>query len=215
MKDVRFAKFILFVNGLVPGVLLLWDVNHGQAGANPVNYALRTTGLLALIFLCLTLLVTPLRMFKPLSWLLHLRRRLGLFSSFYGLTHFCIFFIFDRALSVPDTLSEMVKRPFLIFGSLGLLAMAPLAVTSTNGMIKRMGAKAWQALHRLVYVAAITGVLHFYMLVKSDERLPVAFAIVVGILLGYRVAAFVRKSSKKPIPPKAKFDRSVPGSSVA
>jgi len=192
-----FAKFVLLVNGLVPGTLLLWDAYHGQAGANPVNYAIRTTGLLALVFLCLSLLVTPLRKITGLNWLFHFRRLLGLYAFFYALTHFLIFFVLDRVLNVRDTFSEMVKRPYLIVGSLGLLAMAPLAATSFNYMIKRMGPKRWQALHRLAYVAAIAGVVHFYMLVKSDIRLPVAYGSVVGILLGYRAVGFSLRWLKK------------------
>lgn len=200
MKDMRFAKFVLLVNALVPALLLTWDVNHGRAGANPVNYAIRTTGLLALIFLSFTLLVTPLRKLTGLNWLFYFRRRLGLFSFFYALAHFSIFFIFDRGLSVQVSLAEMVKRPYLIVGSVGLLVMAPLAATSTNYMIRRMGAKRWRMLHRLVYVAAIAGVVHFYVLVKSDVRLPVTFGIAIGILLGYRVVAFFRTGLKKSMP---------------
>jgi len=108
-----------------------------------------------------------------------------------------IFFVLDRVLDVRDTFSEMVKRPYLIVGSVGLLAMAPLAATSFNYMIKWMGPKRWQALHRLAYVAAIAGVIHFYMLVKSDIRLPVTYGIVVGILLGYRAVGFFVRRSKK------------------
>ena len=162
MKDLRFAKCVLLVNGLVPGALLVWDAAHGQAGANPVNYAIRTMGLLALIFLTLTLLVTPLRKLSGLHWLFHFRRRLGLLAFGYALAHFSTFFIFDRLMDVRGTFSEMVKRPYLIVGAVGLLAMAPLAATSTNYMIKRLGPKRWQALHRLVYGAAIAGVVHFY-----------------------------------------------------
>jgi glycine betaine catabolism B len=212
MKDLRFAKFVLLVNGLVPGTLLLWDAYHGQTGANPVNYAIRTTGLLALIFLPLSLLVTPLRKITGLNWLYHFRRRLGLCAFFYALAHFSIFFVLDRALNVRDTFSEMVKRPYLIVGSVGLLAMLPLAATSTNYMIKRLGPKRWRALHRLAYVAALAGVVHFYMLVKSDIRLPVTFGCVVGILLGYRVADFLVRRLRTPalspggLPPAAAPD---------
>lgn len=181
-------------------MLLLWDAYHGQAGANPVNYAIRTTGILALIFLCLSLLVTPLRKITGLNWLFHFRRLLGVYAFSYALAHFLIFFVLDRVLNLPDTLSEMVKRPYLIVGSVGLLAMAPLAATSFNYMIKRMGPKRWQALHWLAYVAAIAGVVHFYMLVKSDIRLPVAYGSVVGILLGYRAVGFsVRRLRKSPL----------------
>ncbi len=198
MKDVRFAKLVLLVNGLVPGLLLLWDALHGRAGANPVNYAILTTGLLALIFLSLSLLVTPLRKITGLNWLFHFRRSLGLFAFFYAASHFAIFFMFARAWSVRDTLSEMVKRPYLIVGSVGLLAMVPLAATSTNYMIKRMGPLRWRALHRLAYFAVSAGVVHFYMQVKSDIRMPVAFGSVVGILLGYRVVMFIATRLRSP-----------------
>jgi ferredoxin-NADP reductase/DMSO/TMAO reductase YedYZ heme-binding membrane subunit len=198
MKDLRFAKGVLLVNGLVPGTILLWDAVHGHAGANPVNYAIRTMGLLALIFLTITLLVTPLRKLTGLNWLFHFRRRLGLLAFGYALAHFSTFFIFDRMLNVRDTLSEMVKRPYLVVGTVGLLAMAPLAATSTNYMIKRLGPKRWQALHRLAYGAAVAGVVHFYWQVKSDTRLPVAFGSVVGLLLGYRGVVFLVRRSKRP-----------------
>jgi ferredoxin-NADP reductase/DMSO/TMAO reductase YedYZ heme-binding membrane subunit len=201
MKDLRFAKGVLLINGLVPGVLLLWDAVHGHAGANPVNYAIRTMGLLALIFLSLTLLVTPLRKLTGLQWLFHLRRRLGLLAFGYALAHFATFFLFDRMGNVRDTLSEMVKRPYLIVGAMGLLAMVPLAATSTNYMIRRLGPKRWQALHRLVYGAAVAGVVHFYWQVKSDTRLPIAFGIVVGSLLGYRVAMSLVRRVTQPVRP--------------
>jgi glycine betaine catabolism B len=204
MTDIRFAKLVLLVNGLVPGMLLLWDVYHGRAGANPVNYAILTLGLCALIFLSLALLVTPLRKITGLQWLFHLRRRLGLLAFGYALAHFSTFFIFDRMLSIRSTLSEMVKRPYLIVGSVGLLAMVPLAATSTNAMIKRLGPQRWQALHRLAYVAAVAGIVHFYMQVKSDTRLPIAFGGAVAILLGYRGALVLagrwKHAGGQPIP---------------
>ncbi len=213
MKDIGFAKFVLLVNGLVPGAMLLWDALHGQAGANPINYAIRTTGFLAIIFLCLSLLVTPLRKLTGQNWLFHLRRLLGLYAFFYALAHFTIFFALDRSLNVASTFSEMVKRPYLIVGSIGLFAMVPLAATSFNYMIKRLGAKRWQALHRLAYVAIIAGVVHFYMLVKSDVSLPIAYGSFAGLLLIYRVAAVSPKlvqklsSAKTPASPPAEGDR--------
>ena len=139
MKDVGFAKFVLLVNGLVPGTLLLWDAYHGQAGANPVNYAIRTTGILALIFLCLSLLVTPLRKITGLNWLFHFRRLLGLYAFFYALAHFSIFFVLDRVIERVGHVFRNGQAPYLIVGSVGLLAMVPLAATSTNYMIKRHG----------------------------------------------------------------------------
>jgi ferredoxin-NADP reductase/DMSO/TMAO reductase YedYZ heme-binding membrane subunit len=197
MKDLTFAKIVVLLNALVPAVLLAWDSSHGLAGANPVNYAIRTTGLLSLMFLCMTLAVTPLRKVTGFQTLFHFRRMMGLFAFFYAVAHFATFFVFDRVLNVGDTLSEMVKRPYLIVGSVGVLAMVPLAATSMNYMIKRLGPKRWQLLHRLTYVAAIAGAVHFYMLVKSDVRTPVAFGSIVGVLLIYRGTAFTVRRSKQ------------------
>jgi sulfoxide reductase heme-binding subunit YedZ len=196
--DLRFAKLLVLVNCAVPAVLLGWDAWHHQLGANPVNYAILTTGLMALIFLVLTLAVTPLRKITGLNWIIFSRRTLGLYAFFYALLHFLIFFFLDRQGSIPGTLSEMVKRKYLIVGSLGLFVMIPLAVTSTNAMIKRLGGKRWRALHRLAYVAAIAGVIHYYMQAKKDVRQPLAFAAVLAILLGYRLAEHWRQNKSAP-----------------
>ena len=192
-SDLRFARFLVLVNGAVPATLLGWDAWHHKLGANPVNFAILTTGMSALVFLMLTMLVTPLRKISGLNWIISFRRTLGLFAFFYACTHFLIFFSLDRSFSISSTLSEMVKRKYLIVGSTALLVMVPLAVTSTNAMIKRLGGKRWRALHRLAYVAAIAGVTHYYMQVKADVRQPLAFAAVLAILLGYRLMAHWRR----------------------
>src|SRR5882757_3672456 len=192
-SDLRFARLLVLINCAVPAALLGWEAWHHQLGANPVNFAILTTGLLALIFLLLTLLVTPLRKISGWNWIIFSRRTLGLYAFFYASLHFLIFFCFDRSFSVSGTLSEMVKRKYLMVGATGLLVMVPLAVTSTNAMIKRLGGKRWRALHRLAYVAAIAGVLHYYMQVKADVRQPLAFATVLAILLGYRLMVYWRQ----------------------
>jgi len=185
-NDIRFAKFLVLVNAAVPLVLLGWDVWHHKLGANPVNFAILTTGMLALVFLMLTMLVTPLRKITGWNWLIFSRRTFGLYAFFYASLHFLIFFSLDRGFSVSSTLSEMGKRKYLLVGITGLLAMVPLALTSTNAMIKRLGGKRWRALHRLAYVAAIAGVIHYYMQVKADVRQPLAFAAVLTVLLACR-----------------------------
>ena len=152
-----------------------------------MNYAIHTTGMVALIFLTLSLAVTPVRKLTGWNQLIVVRRMLGLYAFFYAAAHFVLFFGWDRGFSVTSTLSEMVKRRYLIVGSLGLLIMVPLAVTSTNGMMKRLGGKRWQALHRWAYVAGVAGVLHYYMQVKKDVRLPIVFGVAVAVLLGYRM----------------------------
>jgi len=196
-RDVRFTKFLILVNALVPGALLAWDAAHGQLGVNGVNYALHTTGLLALIFLLLTLAVTPLRKLTGWNTVLAYRRALGLFAFAYTCTHFLIFFVFDRALSVASTVHEILTRKYLLIGTTALLLMVPLAVTSTNAMQLRLGARRWKALHRAIYLVASLGALHYYMLVKSDTRQPLAFAAVLALLLGFRpIRAFAERSRR-------------------
>jgi len=198
MKDIRFAKFLFFVNGAVPVTLLAWDALHHDLGANPVNFAIRTTGMLTLVFLMLTLAVTPFRKITGWNWLIFSRRTFGLYAFFYGLVHFLIFFAFDRSFSVSSTLSEMVKRTYLLVGIIGLILMVPLAITSTNAMIKRLGIARWKSLHRLVYVVAIAGVVHYIMLVKADERLPLTFATVLAVLLVLRLLIIRAKAATRP-----------------
>ena len=213
-KNLRFAKLLVLVNAAVPGLLLAWDAAHHQLGANPVNFAILTTGMLALVFLMLTLAVTPLRKISGWNWIIFSRRTLGLYAFFYALAHFLIFFSLDRSFSISSTLSEMVKRKYLIVGATGLFVMVPLAVTSTNAMIKRLGGKRWRALHRLAYVAAIAGVIHFYMQTKADVRRPRAFAAVLIVLLGYRLVVYWQRpkpvaataATKPAIPSEARRD---------
>ena len=200
-KNLRFAKLLVLVNAAVPGFLLIWDAAHHHLGANPVNFAILTTGMLALIFLMLTLAVTPLRKISGWNWIIFSRRTLGLYAFFYALAHFLIFFSLDRSFSISSTLSEMLRRNYLIVGSIGLFVMIPLAVTSTNAMIKRLGGKRWRELHRFAYVAALAGVIHFYLQVKADLRRPIAFAVVLAILLGYRLVEYFRRP--KPVPATA------------
>jgi len=161
----------------------------GRLGANPANFAIRTTGVLSLIFIILTLAITPVSRMTGWGWLGQFRRITGLYAFFHASLHFLIFFWFDRMASVLGTLSEIGIRNYLIVGIVGLVLMAPLAVTSTNGMIKRLGPKRWKLLHRLVYVVAIAAALHFAMLVKADLTRPIAFAIPIALLFAWRLGA--------------------------
>src|SRR6516225_10182709 len=189
MKVSRFAKSIVWLNCAVPLILLAWDAVKGQLGANPVNFAIRTTGVLSLIFIILTLAITPASRMTGWGWMGQFRRVLGLYAFFHAGLHFLIFFWFDRAASVLGTLSEIAMRTYLMVGIVGLVLMAPLAITSTDGMIKRLGPKRWKLLHRLVYVVAIAGALHFAMLVKADLTRPIAFAVAIALLLAWRLGA--------------------------
>ena len=189
MVDVPFAKVVVFVNALVPLVLLLWDLYHKRVGPNPLQFATTTTGMLTLIFLSLTVAITPLRKIFGLNSLVKLRRMLGLFAFFYGSLHLLTYIWFDRGFNLLSVGPDVIGRPFILAGMLAFLLMVPLALTSTNNMVKRLGGKRWAKLHRLVYVSAIAGVVHFWMLVKSDIRLPLTFAFIVFFLLGYRLLA--------------------------
>ena len=189
MNDVRFYKLLIWINALIPLTLLGYDALRGQLGANPVEFFLRTTGVLTLTFLFVTLTVTPLRKLLGANQLIKYRRVLGLFAFFYGCIHLTTYFIFDRGVSVNGTVADVVQRPFIAFGMLALFLMIPLAVTSTNKMVKRLGGKRWQLLHRLIYVSAILGVIHFWMIVKSDIRYPILFGLILAVLLGYRLYA--------------------------
>ncbi len=187
MTDVRFLKLAVFVNALVPLVLLLWGLYRKQVGPNPLDFATKTTGMLTLIFLSLTVAVTPLRKIFGINSLVKVRRMLGLFAFFYGSLHLLTYVWFDRLFNLLSVGQDIVKRPFILAGMTSFVLMVPLAITSTNKMVKRLGGKSWAQLHRLVYLAAIAGVVHFWMLVKSDTRLPLTFGFIVLFLLCYRL----------------------------
>jgi methionine sulfoxide reductase heme-binding subunit len=187
MTDVRFLKVVVFVNSLIPLVLLLWDLYHKRVGPNPLQFATTTTGMLTLIFLSLAVAITPLRKIFGVNSLVKLRRMLGLFAFFYGALHLLTYIWFDRSFNFNSVVTDVVKRPFILAGMAAFLLMVPLAITSTNKMVKRLGGKRWAQLHRLVYLSVIAAVIHFWMLVKSDTRLPLTFAFIVLFLLGYRL----------------------------
>jgi sulfoxide reductase heme-binding subunit YedZ len=189
MKDTRFAKLVLFVNSLVPLALLLWDVWRKQVGANPLEFVTRTTGMLTLVFLFITLAVSPLRRITGLNWLIKFRRMLGVFAFFYGLLHLLTYVAFDRFFRLKTIPGDVAGRPFIAIGMAAFFLMLPLAITSTDKMVKRLGGKRWARLHRVVYLAAILGVAHFYLLVKSDRRLPMTFAFLLAAMLGFRIFA--------------------------
>ncbi|PYS83227.1 MAG: sulfoxide reductase heme-binding subunit YedZ [Acidobacteria bacterium] len=200
MKDIKFYKLAIFVNALVPLALLAWDWRRGQVGANPLDFVTRTTGTLTLVFLVLTLAVTPLRKWTGVQWLIRFRRMLGLYAFFYGSLHFLTYVWFDKWFDLRAITQDVVRRWFILVGMLAFFSMLPLAVTSTDKMIKRLGGKRWQKLHRLTYLSAAAGVTHYYLLVKSDTRKPLAFAAVVALLLGYRLfASYTKRSKPRPL----------------
>lgn len=199
MKDARFAKLVLFVNALVPLTLLLWDVYHKRVGANPLEFATRTTGMLTLLFLIITLAVSPARKITGLNWLIKFRRMLGLFAFFYGVLHLMTYIWFDRYFNLKSVPGDVATRPFIAVGMLSFFLMTPLAITSTDKMIKRLGGKRWNKLHKLIYAGGVAGVIHFWLLVKSDTRLPLTFGFVLLLLLGHRL--FVKLYPPNRAPP--------------
>jgi len=187
MPDIKFSKLVVFVNSAVPGALLGWDAYHHRLGANPQEFVLHTTGTLTLVFLCLSLAVTPLRKALGLPWLIQFRRALGLFAFSYGSLHLLAYTWFDKSFNLSGIVEDTLKRPFIFLGMFAFLLLVPLAITSTNKMVKRLGGRRWNRLHKLAYVAAISGVVHYYLLVKADTRIPLAFGFVLAVLFGYRM----------------------------
>ncbi len=200
MQDIKFNKILLFTNALVPLGLLGWDAARGNLGANPVEFFLRTTGVLTLVFLLITLSVTPLRKYFGWNNLVKFRRMLGLYAFFYGVLHLVTYSIFDKALSFAAIVWDVWQRPFIAVGMLAFFLLIPLGVTSTNGMIKRLGGKNWARLHKLTYPVAVLGVIHFWMIVKSDVFYPALFGIALAVLLFYRIY----NAQQKPKAPKRK-----------
>src|SRR5215510_7999051 len=187
MKDTRFAQLVIFINSAVPLTLLGWDWYHHNLGANPTEFATRTTGALTLLFLILSLAVTPLRKSLGLPWMIKFRRLLGLYGFFYGCLHLLSYVWFNKFFGFAIIGEDIVKRPFITEGMASFVLLVPLALTSTQKSIKRIGGKRWNRLHRLTYVAAIGGVIHYYMLVKADTREPVMFGVALAVLLGFRL----------------------------
>ena len=176
----------VFLICLIPFGQLAYRAYDADLGANPIDTVTRFTGSWALIFLLASLAVTPLRRLTDWHELIKFRRMLGLYAFFYALLHFSTFVGLDHFFDLERIGKDILKRPYVTAGFTAFVMMIPLALTSTAGMIRRLG-KRWQQLHRLVYLAAIAGVIHFYWLVKSDISRPAQYAAVLALLLGYRL----------------------------
>ncbi|MDG4563084.1 MAG: protein-methionine-sulfoxide reductase heme-binding subunit MsrQ [Candidatus Competibacter sp.] len=180
-----YGKPLVFCVSLLPLVWLCWLAWQDRLGANPVETLSHRTGDWSLRFLLLTLAVTPLRRLSGWNWLLKFRRMLGLFAFFYVCLHLGVYLIFDQFFDPAAILEDIAKRPYITVGFAGFLLLIPLAATSTNGMIKRLG-RNWQRLHRLVYLIGMLGVVHYWWLVKADISEPLLYAGLLTMLLGYR-----------------------------
>jgi methionine sulfoxide reductase heme-binding subunit len=215
-------KPIVFVASLGPAAWLVWAALTNNLSANPLSDITNETGVWTLRFLCTTLAITPLRRLTGWNAAIRFRRMAGLFAFFYGTLHFLTYVIADRfaALDFPDGIlalstvrnlaksvgEDIYKRPFITVGFTALMTMLPLAVTSTAGMIRRLGGRRWNQLHRLVYASATAGVIHYWWLVKADVSRPQAYAIVVALLLGFRLW-WARRRSSLPVAARASATR--------
>jgi len=186
----KYLKPIVFLTCLVPLGRLGWKALNSALGANPIQVITFSTGTWTLVFLLVTLSITPLRKLTKQYWLIQYRRMLGLFGFFYGCLHFLTYIWLDQFFDLHSIYKDVLKRPFITAGFTAFVLMVPLALTSTQAAIRRLG-KRWQTLHRLIYASAIAGVVHYIWLVKKDVRTPVIYATVLGVLLFYRILVVV------------------------
>ena len=199
-RVIRYAKPAVFLVSLVPLALLaraaFFDVD--ALGANPIEAINRELGDWALRFLLLTLAVTPLRQLTGRHELVRLRRMLGLFAFFYATLHVASYAGLDQQFNWDEIVKDIIKRPFITVGFVSFVLLLPLAATSTNAMVRRLGGRRWRNLHRLVYVIGAGAVLHFFWMVKSDIREPLVYAVLLALLLGYRLWAARRRHQLAP-----------------
>ena len=191
----RWTKVVVFLACLVPVALLAWGFHKDALGANPVEKIEHETGDWTIYFLLITLTVTPVRKVANLPMLIRFRRMLGLYAFFYGLLHMTTYVWLDQGFDWPALWKDVLKRPYVTAGFVGLVLMIPLAATSTAWAIRKLGGKKWQMLHRLVYFSALAGVIHYYWLVKADVRKPLLYGAILLTLMLYRAAVWTRKKA--------------------
>jgi sulfoxide reductase heme-binding subunit YedZ len=193
------TKAVVFALCLVPLAELLWRAYNQDLTANPVEFITHTTGDWTIRFLMITLAVTPLRLLLRQPQLIRFRRMFGLFAFFYAMLHFTAWFCIDKFFDFQEMGKDILKRPFITIGMAGLLMLAPLAITSTNGWVRRLGYRRWQKLHRLIYAIALCGVIHYYWLVKSDVRLPLLYGAIWTALMAARLIEWRRRRVLAPV----------------
>ena len=206
----KYLKPLIFLACLLPLARLAWKALNSGLGANPIQVITFSTGTWTLVFLLLTLTITPLRKLSRLYWLIQYRRMLGLFAFFYGFLHFLTYLWLDQFFDVHSIYKDILKRPFITAGFTAFVLMIPLALTSTQNAIRRLG-KRWQRLHRLIYVSALAGVVHYLWLVKKDLRTPLIYAAILAVLLLYRLLALAMSrlaSSSAALPGAPRIEQS-------
>ena len=185
-RTITRIKALIFLLALWPLAKLMILGFQDDLGANPIEKILRNTGFWTLTFLTITMAITPLRQLTQRVWLGRFRRMLGLFAFFYGVLHFSTYLVLDQFFDWANILKDISKRPYITVGFSALVLMTPLAVTSTDAMLKRLGGKRWRRLHRLVYLITAAGVIHFWWLVKKDVSEPLIFAALLALSLTVR-----------------------------
>ena len=193
----RIAKAMVFTICLVPFAWLVWEFFHGQLGVNPIQTLLRELGDWTLRFLLIGLAITPVRVVTGWGEPMHYRRMIGLFTFFYAVLHLSSYIGLDQFFDWRLIGEEIVKRPFITIGMIGVALLIPLAATSTSGMVKRLGARRWKMLHRAVYVVGVLGVIHFYMMIKADFSEPIIYGAILAALLGVRAIVTLRRTAKR------------------
>ena len=197
MRGARLLKPLVFIASLGPLAFLSLGAWQGSLGANPIETITHATGLWTLRFMLITLAVTPLRRLTGWNEIIRVRRMLGLFAFFYGSLHLMTYVWLDQFFDWAAIVKDVAKRPFITAGFSAFVLLVPLALTSTAGMIRRLGGRAWRRLHRLAYAAAALGVVHYWWLVKADIRPPRNYAILLAVLLLVRLFAFYRGQTSK------------------
>src|ERR1700675_3589569 len=190
MPRLRLLKVVVFPAALIPLARLAWKGFHGGLGANPIEVITHSTGDWTLILILTTLSITPLRRLTTQYWLIGIRRMIGLFAFFYAFLHFLTYIWLDKFFDFHEMLKNIAKRPFITVGFSAFVLLIPLALTSTAWSIRRLGGRNWQRLHRLIYLTAFLGVVHYLWLVKADHTKPIEYGILLGILLAYRVGVW-------------------------
>ena len=196
-KWIRRSKPIVFVLCLVPITLLVVSIVTGNISADPIEDITNVTGQWGIRLLLITLAITPLRSITGINQLILLRRMLGVFCFFYILLHFLTWLVIDNFFDIQRMIEDIIERYYILFGSAAFAMLIPLAATSTNRMVKWLGAKRWLKLHKLVYLIGILGVVHFYLQVKADITQPVIYGAILAFLLGFRVYKKYRKQPSK------------------
>lgn len=189
----KWTKVLVFLLCLIPVGQMTYNTFTGNLTANPVEYFQHTTGDWTLRFLVFTLCISPLRKLLKIPDLIRFRRMLGLFAFSYGCMHFLTYLGPDQSFNFAGMLKDVAKRPFVTVGFTAFVLLIPLAVTSTAGWIRRLGGRRWQVLHRLIYISAVCGVIHYYWLVKSAVLRPLMYGAVVSVLLLWRLVVWVRR----------------------